>query len=46
MKRIEKMKIENLCDALNNKSILNFFAKERITWKNIVEKEAWLGGFY
>ena len=25
---------------------MNFFAKERITWKNILEKAAWWGGFY
>ena len=41
-----KQEIENLHDILNGKSILNFFAKERITWKNIVEKGAWWGGFY
>ncbi|GFR00906.1 integrase catalytic domain-containing protein [Trichonephila clavata] len=41
-----KKEIENLCSILSQSVVQNFIAKERIIWKNIIERSPWWGGFY
>ncbi|GFQ99158.1 integrase catalytic domain-containing protein [Trichonephila clavata] len=41
-----KKEIENLCSILSQSVVQNFIAKERIIWKNTIERSPWWGGFY
>ncbi|GFY55425.1 integrase catalytic domain-containing protein [Trichonephila inaurata madagascariensis] len=41
-----KKEIENLSRILSQSMVQNFIAKERIIWKNIIERSPWWGGFY
>ncbi|GFX98144.1 integrase catalytic domain-containing protein [Trichonephila clavipes] len=41
-----KKEIENLSRILSQSMIQNFIAKERIIWKNIIERPPWWGGSY
>jgi len=41
-----KKEIEGLSQILSSNKFLNFMSKERIVWKNIIERAAWWGGFY
>ncbi|XP_054706547.1 uncharacterized protein LOC129216358 [Uloborus diversus] len=44
-KRARK-EIEDLSKIISDKLLSQFLTKERIVWKNIVERAAWWGGFY
>ncbi|XP_054720923.1 uncharacterized protein LOC129230545 [Uloborus diversus] len=41
-----KKEIEDLSKIISDKLLSQFLTKERIVWKNIVERAAWWGGFY
>ncbi|GFY30665.1 integrase catalytic domain-containing protein [Trichonephila clavipes] len=41
-----KKEIENLSRILSQSMVQNFFTKERIIWKIIIERSPWWGGFY
>ncbi|GFY56619.1 integrase catalytic domain-containing protein [Trichonephila inaurata madagascariensis] len=41
-----KKEIEKLSRILSQSMVQNFIAKERIIWKNIIERSPWWGGFY
>ncbi|GFY52191.1 integrase catalytic domain-containing protein [Trichonephila inaurata madagascariensis] len=41
-----KKEIENLFRILSQSMVQNFITKERIIWKNIIERSPWCGGFY
>ncbi|XP_054706599.1 uncharacterized protein LOC129216409 [Uloborus diversus] len=44
-KRARK-EIEDLSKIISDKLLSQFLTKERIVWKNIIERAAWWGGFY
>ncbi|CAL1264768.1 unnamed protein product [Larinioides sclopetarius] len=41
-----KKEIENLSTILSNSTVKDYVSKEKIVWKNIIERSPWWGGFY
>ncbi|CAL1272271.1 unnamed protein product [Larinioides sclopetarius] len=41
-----KKEIENLSKILSNSTVKDYVSKEKIVWKNIIERSPWWGGFY